>query len=53
MDKNIYMLGEIPDEMIEESILHVGLTDQSRRRFIKNNMKRYDITDKIKDVLKI
>lgn len=41
----------VPGEIVESDDLHVGLNSRSSMKFTLENMKEYDITDKLKDVL--
>lgn len=43
----------VPGELVKESMFHVGLTSQSRRKFTIENMKEYEITEKLKEMIKI
>lgn len=41
----------IPGEIVESSSFYVWLSDLSRRKFTVENLKEFDITDKIREVL--
>ena len=41
----------IPGEIVESSRFYVGLNDCSRAKFTVDDMKQYDITEKLRDVL--
>ena len=51
-DGSVAYLWKVPGEIVEKDDFRVSINSWSRIKFTVENMKQYDITDKLRDVLK-